>query len=79
MKAETRLRAVIALLLFFSIGVSGRLAAQGGQAPPPEYNELVAAYKLQDPSLRLKEFERIKAAYPNTPYREAIEASIQDA
>ncbi|MGZ5469132.1 MAG: hypothetical protein ACXW2H_08300 [Candidatus Aminicenantales bacterium] len=79
MKAETRLRAVIALLLLFSIGVSGRLAAQGGQAPPPEYNELVAAYKLQDPSLRLKEFERIKAAYPNTPYREAIEASIQDA
>jgi len=80
MNANTRLRAVTVLLIVLSIGASSRLAAQGrSQAPPPEYKELVAAYQLKDPGVRLKEFERIKAAYPNTAYKEAIEASIQDA
>jgi thiol-disulfide isomerase/thioredoxin len=80
MNAHARLRAVTALLVVLSIGASSRLAAQGRQqAPPPEYKELVAAYQLKDPGIRLKEFERIKAAYPNTLYKEAIEASIQDA
>ncbi len=79
MNLKTRLRAAIVLLLTVSIGASVRLAAQGRQAPPPEYQELVAASQLADPALRLKEFERIKAAYPNTQYREAIEASILDA
>lgn len=79
MNAGKRFRAVIALFVLFSIGLSGRLAAQARQAPPREYNELVAAYRLKDPALRLKEFERIKAAYPNSSYQEAIDASIQDA
>jgi thiol-disulfide isomerase/thioredoxin len=80
MNANARLRAVTALLLVLLIGASSRLTAQGRQqAPPPEYKELVAAYQLKDPATRLKEFERIKAAYPGTAYREAIEASIQDA
>ncbi len=79
MNAEIRSKAAIALLVLLSIGLSGRLAAQSRQAPPREYNEIVAAYQLKDPALRLREFERIKAAYPNTPYREAVDASIQDA
>jgi thiol-disulfide isomerase/thioredoxin len=79
MNLKTRLRAAIVLLLTVSIGASVRLAAQGRQTPPPEYQELVAASRLADPALRLKEFERIKAAYPGTQYREAIETSILDA
>jgi len=79
MNLKTWLRAASVLLLTVSIGASARIAAQGRQAPPPEYKELVAASQLMDPALRLKEFERIKAAYPNTQYKEAIEASILDA
>ena len=79
MNKKIRLRAAIVLLLAISIGASVRLAAQGRQTPPPEYKELVAAIQLKDPALRLKEFERIQAAYPNSLYKEAIEASILDA
>jgi hypothetical protein len=79
MNTRTASRAALVLLVAVAIGASARLAAQGRQAPPPEYKELVAAYEIKDPALRLKEYERIKAAYPSTPYRAAIEASIQDA
>jgi thiol-disulfide isomerase/thioredoxin len=71
--------AVIVLGLVLSLAAAAPLAAQGRQAPPPEYKELAAATRIQDPALRLKEFERIKAAYPNSRFIEAIEASIQDA
>ena len=79
MNTKTGLRTVVVLLLAVLIVAAGPLAAQGRQTPPPEYKELVAAYGLKDPALRLREFERIKAAYPNSRFSEAIEASIQDA
>jgi thiol-disulfide isomerase/thioredoxin len=79
MNANSRLGAAIVLSVALSIGMSGRLAAQGGQTPPPEYKELVAAYQLKDPSLRVKEFQRILAAYPATRYKDAIEASILES
>lgn len=74
-------RSRTALILLFALGwlVAGQALAQGRQAPPPEYKELVATYDIQDPGVRLKEFERIKAAYPNSQYREAIEGSILEA
>lgn len=69
------------------IVVAGALAAltfaagapQGGQNQPPEYREVVAASQLKDPTARLREFERIRAAYPGTRYLEIIEANILDA
>jgi thiol-disulfide isomerase/thioredoxin len=76
---RARTAAVLFLALTVAAGAAGRLAAQGRQTPPPEYKEIVAAYQIADPALRLKEFERIKAAYPNTPYLEAVTASILDA
>jgi hypothetical protein len=81
MNATHRARTAAALLLavILAAGAAGRSAAQGRQAPPPEYREIAAASRIADPALRLKEFERIKTAYPNTPYREALEASILDA
>jgi len=79
MNKRIGLRAVIILALAAVVCAAGPLAAQNRQAAPPEYKELVAAYQMKDPALRLKEFERIKAAYPNTRFKEAIEASIEDA
>jgi len=79
MNIKTLARAVAALSLILAFVVSSELAAQGRQAAPPEYKELVAASGLKDPGLRLKEFERIKAAYPETRYLEAIDASILQA
>ncbi len=79
MNLNARLRAAVVLLIALSICLSGRLAAQSRQTTPPEYRELVAAYQLKDPALRLKEFQRILAAYPTTAYKEAIEATILES
>lgn len=78
MNAKTRFGAVVFLAAALSIIGAGRLAAQGRQAPP-EYKELVAAYQMTDPAARLREFERIKAAYPSSQFMEAIEGGIQES
>jgi thiol-disulfide isomerase/thioredoxin len=59
--------------------VSHQVLAQGRQAPPPEYKELVAASEIKDAAARIKEFERIKAAYPNSQFLVAIDGSIMEA
>ena len=79
MNLKTRSQAVLILVMVLGLMASGQALAQGRQAPPPEYRELVAATDIQDAAVRLKEFERIKAAYPNSPYKEAIEGSILQA
>jgi thiol-disulfide isomerase/thioredoxin len=79
MTRTTQLRAAIVVLSLLAILGAGRLAAQSRQAAAPEYKELVAASQMTDPALRLREFERILAAYPNTRYKEVIEANILDA
>jgi thiol-disulfide isomerase/thioredoxin len=78
MTTKMRIRAAIVL---FAASILTAAAAQPGQTrqAPPEYKELVAASRLEDPAARLKEYERIKTAYPDTPYIEAIEASILEA
>jgi hypothetical protein len=43
---------------------------------PPEVKDLTAAFRIQDPAARLKEFERIKAAFPNSQYLPMIEQNI---
>jgi thiol-disulfide isomerase/thioredoxin len=65
-----------ALLAILALASPAFAAAQARQAPPPEYKQIVAAYNMPDPAARLKEFERLKMAYPNSPYMEAIESSI---
>lgn len=79
MNIKTLSGTVLVLLLALAWPAAGQLLAQGRQAPPPEYKELVAAHDIQDAAVRLKEFERIKAAYPNSQYTEAIEGSILQA
>jgi len=74
-------RSQAALVLFAVLGaiVLNLALAQGRQAPPPEYKELVAASEIKDASARIKEFERIKAAYPNSQFLAAIDGSIMEA
>lgn len=80
MITKTLARAAAALVAAVAIlALASALSAQGRQAPPPEYNELVAASKIADPAVRLREFERIKAAFPETRFMEAIDASIMQA
>jgi thiol-disulfide isomerase/thioredoxin len=79
MNLKIRSQAVLVLILVLGLIVSSQALAQGRQAPPPEYKELVAASQIKDASARIKEFERIKAAYPNSQFAEAIEGSLLQA
>lgn len=76
-----RSAAVLAAILTFVLGLCIRPAS--AQTPqrqnPPEYNEVVAATRIQDAAARLKEFERIKAAFPNAAMMAAIDSSILNA
>lgn len=78
MIATRHQRAAAALLVILALAAAGpaAAAAQTRQAPPPEYKQIVAAVNIADAAARLKEFERLKMAYPNSQYMEAIEASI---
>jgi len=76
-----RVRFLAVLAAFFALGltVSGQALAQARQAAPPEYKELVAASQIKDAAARLKEFERIKAAYPTSQFTAWIDRSILGA
>ena len=79
MNLKTRCHAALILFVVLGAIVSNLALAQGRQAPPPEYKELVAAFENKDASARIKEFERIKAAYPNSQFKEAIDGGIAEA
>lgn len=52
---------------------------QAQRQMPPEYKDIAAASRLTDADARLKEFERIKAAYPNSEMMKAINSFILTA
>ena len=79
MNLKTRFQTVLILFMVLGLIVSHQVLAQGRQAPPPEYKELVAASEIKDAAARIKEFERIKAAYPNSQFLVAIDGSIMEA
>jgi len=67
----------LAACLCLVLALAGPSRAQNQRPPrPPEYSELVAASRIKDPAVRLKEFERIKAAYPSSRFMAAIDQSI---
>jgi thiol-disulfide isomerase/thioredoxin len=76
MKKKMRLLAVSAAFFALGLMVSSQAFAQARQAAPPEYKELVAASQIKDAVARLKEFERIKAAYPASQFMVGIDRSI---
>jgi thiol-disulfide isomerase/thioredoxin len=71
-----KFRAVIAFFSFLLLVISSQAQAQGQRQQPPEYKEVVAASRIQDAAARLKEFERIKSAYPNANLTAVIDQYI---
>jgi hypothetical protein len=68
-----------AAILVAAVAVSFVLAQTAQRQQPPEYNEVVAASRIQEAAARLKEFERIKAAYPEAQMMRTIDAFITAA
>ncbi len=79
MKLTSHARALLAAIVVLALAASGALSAQGRPAQPPEYKEVVAATQMGDASARLREFERIKAAYPESQLMNAIDSGILTA
>ncbi len=69
-RALFRKAAGFGLLLILGLAAAAGLAQR---QQPPEYREVAAAVRLQDASARLKELERIKAAYPASPLMATID------
>ncbi|MDD8026210.1 MAG: hypothetical protein PHI34_06840 [Acidobacteriota bacterium] len=74
-----RLIASLGLVLALGLALAGPTLAQTQQQQPPEYKEVLAASRIADASARLKEFNRIKAAYPFSVMMETVESFIQNA
>lgn len=68
------LAAVLAIFL-----AAGPAAASPAQQPPPERAEIQAALKIADLKARIKELERIKAAYPQSSLMASIDRNILGA
>jgi tetratricopeptide (TPR) repeat protein len=68
-----------AALLVAALAVTFGPAQTAQRQNPPEYNEVVAASRIQDAAARLKEFERIKTAFPNGQMMMTIDAFISAA
>jgi thiol-disulfide isomerase/thioredoxin len=79
MEKRTRFFAIFAVFFALGLMVSDLGFAQGRQAAPPEIKELITASRIKDPAARLKEFERIKAAYPASRNMAGIERAILNA
>ena len=79
MKRKTILLTVFAALAALGLVLASQAFAQERQAAPPEYKELVAASQIKDAAVRLKEFDRIKAAYPNSRFMAGIDSNILSA
>ncbi|MGB8951195.1 MAG: hypothetical protein WCC06_00815 [Candidatus Aminicenantales bacterium] len=69
------------LVLWFMLGIAlaPQSAAQGQPERPPEYKEFMKALKIEDLNMRIKELERIKAAFPNTALYLNIEKALLSA
>jgi tetratricopeptide (TPR) repeat protein len=79
MKAKTRFTGLLIAVLALALVSSSWSFAQDRQAPPPEYKELGAAMRMKDAAARLKEMERIKAAYPKSQFAMWIDRGILSA
>jgi hypothetical protein len=63
-----------AVLLLLPATIGSNAVAQ--QQRPPEFKEIMVARNIPDLAARLKEFERIKAAYPQSTIMSQIEGAI---
>ncbi len=74
-----RTRRIFRSALILILGLTVLTGAQAQRQTPPEYDEFVAASRIEDPAARLKELERIKAAYPNSQMAASIDIAILNA
>jgi hypothetical protein len=65
--------------LIFLLGLAVLAGAQAQRQRPPEYDEIVAGSRIEETAARLKEFERIKSAYPDSQMAATIDMFILDA
>jgi len=65
-----------AAVLLLALGAALALPQQGTRHP--EYREIIAAQKIGDPAARLKEFERIKAAFPQSTMMTTLDGLIRN-
>ena len=64
-------------ILLLILGAAGPIAAPAQQPQrPPEFREIMIAQNIPDLVARLKEFERIKAAYPESRMMSVIDGAI---
>ena len=74
------LRRICGCALVLILGLTIAVSAQNApRQQPPEVKDLTAAFRIEDPAARLKEFERIKAAFPASQYLAMIEQNILGA
>ena len=77
---STSVRRIFGCALVLILGLAVAASAQNQpRQQPPEVKDLSAAFRLQDPAARLKELERIKAAFPNSQYLAMIDQNILSA
>jgi thiol-disulfide isomerase/thioredoxin len=69
-------RIVFAAAALLGFVLANLTFAQTQPQQPPEYKEVVAASRIQDLAAKIKELERIKAAYPTTQYLSTIDSWI---
>ncbi len=75
------LRMCVCAAVIFSLFLTLTIPALAQQSQtagrPPEVAEIQKALRIQDPAARLKELERIKAAYPTSQYLGRLNSAIQ--
>jgi len=67
---------MIGMTLALVVILAAAAQAQGQKQQPPEFKQLMAAVQIKDAAARLQEFERIKAAYPQSEYMSRIDQYI---
>ena len=72
-------RIVLAATVLAGLVLANLTFAQTQPQQPPEYKEVLAASRIQDLAAKIKELERIKAAYPTTQYMSTIDGWILSA
>ena len=77
---STPFRRILGCALVLILGLAVAATAQNApRQQPPEVKDLTAAFRLEDPAARLKELERIKAAFPSSQYMAMIDQNILGA
>jgi len=78
MNMRKRLVGFAAAALFAAVlGIGAPMICAQQAARPPEYAEIMAAQRIVEADARLKEFERIKSAYPQSAMMEYIDTAIR--